>query len=207
MKRRGNEMERKDVLEDENAQVEALVQDRVERLAKDWILFLCLSFFGWLWETILLSAQAGEWVDRGFLFLPICPIYGVTLMTVYFLLGTPKEGRHGLQKIQKPVWRYAAYLFFAFLLPSIAELAVGAFYQGFFGVRLWDYSTLPLNIMGFVSLPISLAWSVLITLFMRFGFMPIRNFVQTAKRKPAMVFFALSALAVFIDTVYQFAMM
>lgn len=44
--------------------------------ARLFIALIIFSFAGWIWETIHVSMLAGELVDRGFLFGPICPIYG-----------------------------------------------------------------------------------------------------------------------------------
>jgi len=51
-----------------------------------------LSFLGWLWETIF-SFFLRSPNDRGFLLLPICPIYGFALILVYLLFGTPADMR------------------------------------------------------------------------------------------------------------------
>ena len=39
--------------------------------------FFLYSFIGWLWETILFTVREKRFVNRGFLFGPMCPIYGV----------------------------------------------------------------------------------------------------------------------------------
>ena len=60
---------------------------------KTWsLLFLSVSFFGWVFETIVCFVQSGRISDRGFLTLPFCPIYGFPVCVIYFLLGTPTDG-------------------------------------------------------------------------------------------------------------------
>ena len=39
--------------------------------------FVMYSFFGWALESVFVSATTKEWVNRGFINRPICPIYGV----------------------------------------------------------------------------------------------------------------------------------
>ncbi len=176
-------------------------------LTKDWLFFLWLSALGWIWEMLFSLFAYHRFSDRGFLALPICPIYGATIFIVFYLFGTPHRGRYVLKRIKTPFWRYAAYLFFACLLPTLAELFVGALFHRVWGVRLWDYSRRALNVMGYVSLPISLCWAVALTLFMRWFFLPMRNFLQSAPDKPARIFTWISASAVAVDAVYHFILL
>ena len=105
--------------------------------------------------------------------MPVCPIYGCSLFAVYLLAGTPDEGRGLLKHAQRRVVRYPLYFLLAFLVPSVAELFVGFFFDKAFGVWLWSYKSVPLNLGGYVCLPVSLAWAGLIFLFMKFLFPPI----------------------------------
>lgn len=38
--------------------------------------FIIFSFVGWLYECTYCTAKEKHWQNRGFLFGPICPIYG-----------------------------------------------------------------------------------------------------------------------------------
>ncbi|MBQ8405160.1 MAG: putative ABC transporter permease [Clostridia bacterium] len=176
-------------------------------LAKDWLLCVWLSFLGWLWEMLFMLFAYKKFADRGFLSLPICPIYGITIMLAFYLFGTPHRGRYALKRIKPAFWRYALYLIFAFLLPTIAELIVGLFYYEVYGVRLWNYSNRPLNLFGYVSLPISLAWAVALTLFMRIFFLPMRNFFQSAKTKPAVIIASILFVAALTDFIYNLCLL
>ncbi len=175
--------------------------------AKDWLLCVWLSFLGWLWEMLFMLLAYKKFADRGFLSLPICPIYGITIMLAFYLFGTPHRGRYALKRIKPAFWRYAFYLFFAFLLPTVAELIVGLFYHKVYGVRLWNYSNRPLHIGGYVSLPISLSWAVALTLFMRIFFLPMRNFFQSAKTKPAVISASILFVAALADFIYNLCLL
>lgn len=176
-------------------------------LSKDWLLCLWLSFLGWLWEMLFMIFAYKKFSDRGFLSLPICPIYGVTIMLTFYLFGTPHRGRYALKRIKPAFLRYFVYLIFAFILPTAAELLVGVFYDKIYGVRLWNYSNRAFNLMGYVSLPISLAWAVSLTLFMRIFFLPMRNFFQSARKRPAVIFAVFSFIAVVTDFLYNFSVL
>lgn len=144
-------------------------------LGKYYLLYMLLAFLGWVWEVFYVRFEIGQFVDRGFMWLPFCPIYGTALLSAYFLLGTPNEGRGILKNVRNPVARYALYALFAFLIPTICELFVGLFFDKVLGVMLWNYSDMPLNFGGYICLPVSLVWSVAITLFMRFAFVPLKR--------------------------------
>ena len=48
--------------------------------------FLIYSMLGWLVESIYMSVCNRKLTNRGFMRGPMCPIYGVGALTVYFLL-------------------------------------------------------------------------------------------------------------------------
>jgi uncharacterized membrane protein len=118
---------------------------------------------------------------------------------VYWLLGVPRKGtdeRGVLVKRLKTPWGQGiAYVLFAFLIPSVAELLVGAFFDRLFSLRLWSYHAYPMHINGYVCLPVSLAWTALIIFFMRYLFLPIKRLIF---RAPDLLAVSLSALLFFM---------
>ncbi len=178
-----------------------------ERIAKYFLLNMLLSFIGWAYETTLMFFMTGGFQNRGFLSLPLCPIYGSTLMTVYFLLGTPDEGRGILKHADDPLIRGIVYLFVAFLVPTVAELIVGAVFDRFFGVWLWSYNGLPMNFRGYISLPVSILWMVMIFFFMKFLFPPLKRTVFKIPKTAAIVFAVTLAIAVGADVVLSYMAM
>lgn len=178
-----------------------------EKLAvasKYYLLAMLLSFLGWLWETAYVSAAKHRFCDRGFMLLPFCPIYGGTLLVTFFLLGTPNERRGLLKNVRNAAVGYALYIAFAFLIPSFAELFVGLFFDKAFHVRLWNYSSRPLNLGGYVCVPVSLAWAAAITLFMRFVFPHLKNTVFRISNTAANVAGALLLIAMLADFAFGF---
>ena len=134
-----------------------------------------LSFLGWVYETMLLLVETGRFSDRGALSLPLCPIYASSLLGLYFLAGTPDRGRGILKGVKGKRLRWGLYFALAFLLPTLAELLFGLLFDRAWGIRLWDYSHIPLNYKGYICLPVSIAWTVLIFLFMKCLFEPIKR--------------------------------
>lgn len=105
------------------------------------ICFFLYSFFGWVYETALVSIREKQWSNRGFLIGPICPIYGFGAL-IFIFIGT------GLN-----LW-----LTFLVCMVSSAILEYGTAYalEKFFHASWWDYSNMPLNLNGYICLPASL---------------------------------------------------
>ena len=55
-----------------------------------WIFFL-YAFLGWCSEVIFAAVKTGEFVNRGFLLGPVCPIYGLGVAFVLLLLKPLQE--------------------------------------------------------------------------------------------------------------------
>ncbi len=172
--------------------------------AKYVLLTAVVSFVGWLYEVLLVRIKYGVWADRGFLSLPLCPIYGGTLLFVYFFIGTPKEKRGILKNIQSPILHTALYFFFAFLIPTVSELLVGLLFDKAFHLSLWSYSGMAMNFHGYVTLPISLLWSAMIYTFMRFFFHPLKKLLFRIPNGVAIGIAVVLCVAVSVDFIVQF---
>ena len=110
--------------------------------------FFIYSFLGWIIETIYALIIHGEFIKRGFLFGPLCPIYGfgaiILLLTTKKMYGKP----------------FAKFLI-ATVLFTVFEYFVSLIFEEIFGLRWWDYSNDFLNIQGRVSLLYSIFWGVI----------------------------------------------
>ena len=151
------------------------MQEKSYGISRYILLVATLSFLGWAFETGYMFLCSGKWHDRGFMTLPFCPIYGCALFSTYLLAGTPDEPRALLKGVKNRVLRYALYFLLAFFVPSAFEIAVGFVLDKGLGVCLWSYNGVPLNLGGYACVPVSLAWAVLIFLFMKFLFLPIKR--------------------------------
>lgn len=48
-----------------------------------WVLFFFIySFIGWVWECCFVSVRKRRWVNRGFMYGPMLPIYGFGALAV-----------------------------------------------------------------------------------------------------------------------------
>jgi uncharacterized membrane protein len=108
-------------------------------------LFFIYAFLGWWSEVSYHALVTGTFVNRGFLNGPLCPIYGVGVLGVVFLLAPLKD--------------HTLLLFFASLcLTSFLELLTGFFLEKLFHARWWDYSNEPFHFGPYICLKFSLIW-------------------------------------------------
>jgi len=125
-----------------------------------FVLFILFSFLGWVWESIYCTACQKKWQNRGFLYGPVCPIYGfggiVGLMALDFVT---------IEILPELSWWQ---IFLAgFILSMILEYPTSWFLEKLFHARWWDYSKVPLNINGRTSVPTSLAFGAAAILAMK----------------------------------------
>ena len=52
-----------------------------------FLLFIIYSFLGWCMEMVVCYITTKEWVNRGFLIGPYCPVYGIGVVLVCVLLN------------------------------------------------------------------------------------------------------------------------
>ena len=113
-----------------------------------FLYFIFYSFLGWGMETCYCSICEHRLVPRGFLYGPICPIYGagVLLMILFF---TPLK--------RNLVLFYAA----AVAVMSSWEYFVAWVLETTTHVKYWDYSNFRYNLKGRICLWVALVWGIL----------------------------------------------
>ena len=117
-------------------------------MAKWFLWFLFYSFGGYLLEKLFARlTHSPNQVRKCFLFLPLCPVYGLA-MTV--LLALLPEGAGPLLRI-----------FLGGMICTAIEYLVHLFYEKALGIRFWDYSALRGHIRGRICPQFALIWGVL----------------------------------------------
>lgn len=156
------------------------------------ILFFITSFIGWIYESILNFIINHSFIDIGFLSLPICPIYGFTMTLLYVFIGLVSIPK-GIYKLiiydikNKLLARIIFYSIFSFLIVNTLELITGFIFNKVFSIRLWDYSHIPYNLNGYISLFTSLGWLILIPLAMELIYKPIYYLIKKVSFKIRLV--------------------
>lgn len=152
--------------------------------------FVIYSMGGWLVESVYMSLCNKKWTNRGFGFLPFCPIYGVGATAGYYLLS-PFAGSGP-----------AVYLVGA-VSATIFEFLVGILMLRLFGECWWDYKNKPCNYKGILCLESTLAWGVyglIVVYFLHRRVLGLAGMVGEGSG----VFFCKIVLAMyFVDFVYH----
>ena len=115
----------------------------------DLFLYLMFySFLGWGMETCYCSICERRLVPRGFLYGPVCPIYGtgVLLMILFF---TPLKRNLVL------------FYVVAVAVMSCWEYSVAWLLETTTHVKYWDYSNFRFNLKGRICLWVALVWGIL----------------------------------------------
>lgn len=134
------------------------------------IMTAIISFLGFSLENIWLAARKG-YMDNRNMFAPFLLGYGVAVMGFYLLLGTPENPRTYVNDINDRVEnnagiRIAAYFVITFVCVSLGEIVLGKFIEKSCHVILWDYTSIPLHITRYTSIPTSIGFTLIITAFM-----------------------------------------
>lgn len=110
-------------------------------------LFCFYAFLGWSIEVVYQAVNKGVFVNRGFLNGPYCPMYGVGMVIVSYVL---------------PLFKSNIIILFiaSFLFASALEFVTGFVLEKVFHNKWWDYSNVPFNIMGYICLKFSIYWGI-----------------------------------------------
>ena len=126
--------------------------------------FMAFSLLGWVYETIYCTIKEQSWQNRGFLYGPICPIYGAGAMAAILTCSLLNQAG-----IQLEWW----HVFLITCLGSM-PLEYGTHWalEAIFDAYWWDYSNMPLNLNGRICLPASLLFGAggLLVYFVLFPF-------------------------------------
>jgi len=130
-----------------------------------WITFFFIyCFCGWIFESTYVSLKKKRYVNRGFLRLPMLPLYG--------------SGAVMMLWVSLPVQDNLALVYvFGVIGATVLEYVTGYGMEQLFKVRYWDYSNQKFNINGYICLSSSLAWGFLTILMTQVLHKPVERFV------------------------------
>lgn len=148
--------------------------------------FAIYSVLGYVLETLFALAMYGKLESRqGFLYGPVCPIYGVGAVVMIV----------ALQKLKKN-----GYSIFAggIIVGSIVEYFISWFGEVFLNVRWWDYTGRFLNINGRICLLYSFYWGIISIYLMKSLNPAIDKIINFAKSKINIKVAKISTIAITI---------
>ena len=117
-----------------------------------WLTFFYIyCFCGWVFESTYVSLKQHHFVNRGFLRLPMLPLYGTGAV---MMLWVSLPVKNNLFLV------YCSGVVAATLL----EYVTGYVMERLFKVRYWDYTGKFLNVHGYICLMSTLCWGVMTVL-------------------------------------------
>lgn len=132
--------------------IDKKVPKKLNKIQTYILYFFIFAFLGWCMETIYAFVLSGQFIKRGFLYGPLCPIYGCGSLILIIFLGQYKNNKFKL-------FTYAA------ILCSLFEYLVSYVLEVLFHSYWWDYTNDFLNLNGRISIFYTLAWGIIAILF------------------------------------------
>ena len=130
-------------------------------IAKYFVDFIVFSFMGWIYECIYCTCKTHHWQNRGFLFGPVCPIYGSGAVLGMIVFGILPH----FAGTFVPAWKI-------FLISAagsaVLEFVTSWVLEKLFHAVWWDYSGVPLNIQGRICLPATIGFGIAGVFIVRF---------------------------------------
>lgn len=120
---------------------------KVDRLCYLFLIFLIGCLVGWIYEEIFYLITEGLLRNRGILYGPWLPIYGIGALGIYAM---------------KPIKKHPIALFLlCTVVTGVVEYIIGWVGINCFGLRLWDYRGLFMNISGIICFRSVISFAVL----------------------------------------------
>lgn len=140
------------------------------------LVLIVISFMGFCVENIFTALTHG-FINNKNMILPFLWGYGLALLALYKLFGTPSNPLcFGSQISFSSKAKGNLYYFcVAFIGVCIGEILLGYAVEIICNVIWWDYSMIPLHITKYTSIPTSLGFALIIFLFMRYAFEQLLN--------------------------------
>lgn len=134
-----------------------------------------ISFLGYCVENIWL-ALTQQYIDNRNMFFPFLLGYGLTVVGIYLIFGTPKKWLR--KRTASKALVYLAYFALMIVIVSIGEIILGKAVEYFCGFAYWNYEKVPFHFTKYTSVPTSMGFAGIIEFFMEFLMEPILYHVQ-----------------------------
>ncbi len=135
--------------------------------------FYIAAFLGWILETIF-AFMVGNMEKRGFLYSPVCPIYGFGAILILLIHNEIKK-----KKIKNTFIIFVIYSVSFTILEYLSSVIL----EALFDMRWWDYTDLFMNFQGRIALAYSAAFGLVGIIFAKLIKNPLKRFLNRIRRK------------------------
>lgn len=149
-----------------------------------FMLFIIYSIIGWLMETSFNTIVTKKFTNRGFFMGPYCPIYGVGVLLILYLLKNYQTD---------PLVLFVMSI----VICSLLEYTTSFLMEKIFKNRWWDYSDRKFNINGRICLETMIPFGLIGT-FIFYGLNPFISNTITSMPKIILIITSISLFLIFL---------
>ena len=149
------------------------------------IFFFIYSIIGYFWEVSCVFVLQGKLVNRGFLFGPWIPLYGLGAVLILYSTSS----------LLNPILIF----FIGMFLATMLEMLTGILMLKIFKIRYWDYSDRKFNLKGQICLLNSFYWGILTIVMNYFVHNHIEKLVMAFNWKLLEIVTILWSIAILVD--------
>jgi len=163
----------------------------IKKLTKYFLLFFICSIIGWIFEVIQYLIIEQKFTNRGFLYGPYLPVYGVGALIVTFFLKNFKK-------------KALMILILSMFLCGILEYFSGFILDNIWDKKLWDYSDKFLNLNGYICFTSVMSFGLAGLLIIYLIEPLINNFTNKISKRHDVIINTLIFLIFIIDFTFTF---
>lgn len=172
------------------------------------IMMVIVSFLGFFAENVWLAITNG-YINNRNMNLPFLLGYGLAMLAIYLLFGIPSQMTFFSRFSVKAPKGMKIFLYFlcVMLCVSLGEIILGTATERFCCIEYWNYEWLPLHITKYTSIPTSLGFAAIVTVFMDRIFPPLMNEIARFDGKVVHVTALVLITVLVIDFLYCYGHM
>lgn len=153
--------------------------------------FTLCGICGWVYETLLTSYLWGEYAERGFLHIPVLPIYGV-----FAFLLLPVFRKHN---------GFFTVFFGSMAITTVLELISSYLIEAILHKRLWNYSSWDFNFFdGRIALYSSLIFGLLSLILIKVVHPAVDKFAKKHSEKTISIIGSICWITILVDFIVTF---
>ena len=151
-------------------------------------MFFIYGIIGWIVEVIYYGVTEGQFINRGFLNGPLCPVYGIGFYCVIWFFMPFADS-------------FPMLFFGSAIVCTTVELIAGVLLYAIFRLRWWDYSDYKFNFKGFICLRFAIYWGIACSLGMFMLHPAVMKIADLIPQYALWGFLGISAVLLVIDIV------
>ncbi len=150
--------------------------------------FFIYSFLGWCMEIAYASVKKKQFLNRGVLNGPLCPVYGIGMLLILTFFKSLENN-------------FLFLIIGSGVVATLLEFFTGGLMERLFKKRWWDYSDYKYNLGGYVCLPFSALWGLAAALTLHFIHPFVRVIIQKLPALPGKIILIVAVALLIIDLI------